>query len=131
MSAGPAPVYYCWSCYARNDRQAGPCERCGRDISPPTDISEVDRLLWGIGHPDPDVAIISTRRVARLGDQSAIPALRKCIEEGPDPYVAVEALRSLLALSSATAEEPLLRRLARAGPILLRSEALQALDDRR
>jgi len=73
------------------------------------------------------VAIISARRLGADGDRSAIPALREVIDQPPDPYVAGEALHSLLALSTVDGEAQLLERLAADGPFMLRRQAEQAL----
>lgn len=122
-----APVYYCWFCYRHNDRACGPCARCGKEISPPPDADQTARLIWALHHPDSDVAMLSTRRLGQLGDRSAIPALRKCVVRTPDPYLAAEALRSLLVLSTPAAEKELLDRLARDGAVMLRNQARGAL----
>lgn len=122
-----APVYYCWFCYGHNDHARGPCAHCGDEISPPPDADRTARLIWALDHPDSDVAMLSTRRLAGLGDRSAIPALRNCVVRAPDPYLAAEALRSLLVLSTPAAEKELLDRLARDGPVLLRDQARDAL----
>lgn len=120
-------MYYCWSCYGHNHDQHGPCVHCGREISPPPDADRATRLIWALRHPDPDVAVLSTRRLARLSEKSAIPALRKCITQTHDPYLAAEALRSLVVLSTPAAERELLEGLATDGPVLLREQARKAL----
>lgn len=120
-------AYYCWFCYGRNARASGPCAHCGHEIAPPPSATETERLIWATRHPDPDVAIISTRRLGQEGDRAAIPTLRELIDTPPDPYVAAEALRALLALSSVRAELVLLTRLAADGPVMLRHEARLAL----
>lgn len=121
------PTYYCWTCYGRNSRSSGPCEHCGHEIRPPADATLTGRLVWGIRHPDPDVALMSTRRLAAIGDPSTIPALRASVADPPDPFVAAEALRSLLMLSSVHDEQELLRSLAEDGPTQLKRVAREAL----
>lgn len=121
------PAYFCWSCYGRNDHSSGPCAHCGLEISPPSDAGLTARLVWAMGHPDPDVAIMSTRRLAQLGDRSVVPTLREWVVQSSDPYLAAEALRSLLVLSTPAAEKELLDRLAADGPVLVRDQARQAL----
>lgn len=121
-------AYYCWHCYGRNDVDNGLCEHCGGEIGPPPHVSAVQRLIWATRHPDPDVAILATRRIGTEGDVRAVPALRALIDEPPDPYVAAEALRSLVALSGIDAQRQLLQQLADDGPILLRTAARKFLD---
>lgn len=120
-------TYYCWRCYGRNAEPTGPCEHCGAEIAAPAHASEEDHLIWGIRHPDPDVAILSTRRLADHPGPATAAALRNAISSPPDPYVAAEALKSLLVVSSVDAERPLLQQLAGEGPAMLRSAAQHAL----
>lgn len=120
-------AFYCWSCYGRNDRATGACVHCGQEISPPAEATETQRLIWALRHPDPDVAIISARRLGTEGDRDAVPALRAVIDQPPDPYVAGEALHSLLAISTIEEERQLLQQLAASGPFMLRRQAEQAL----
>lgn len=100
------------------------CVHCGGEISAPPSATETERLLWATRHPDPDVGIMAAKRLGTQGDPAAIPALRGLVEDALDPYVAAEALRSLLILSSDTAEKALLQRLQSSGPVLLRKVAI-------
>ena len=120
-------AFYCWWCYGRNDNGTGPCVQCGRDIRPPDSATQTQRLIWGTHHPDPDVAIICTRRLGTHADTAAVPLLRALIMDPPDPYVGAEALTSLLALSSVDAERQLLQELADHGPVLQKHLAQRAL----
>jgi hypothetical protein len=116
-------IYYCWCCYGRNERGTGPCARCAGEIAAPPNTTLTRRLLWATRHPDPDVAIMATRRLAAVRATDAIPSLRSLITDPPDPYVAAEALRTLIELSGTEAEHAFLVRLAESGPALLRSLA--------
>ncbi len=118
---------YCWHCYCRNDQPAGVCRQCGMEISAPADATLIDRLLWGSRHPDPDVAMIAVHRLAGVGDSTVAPALRRLVENPPDPYVGAEALRSLLAVSDVKTEVGLLEHLAEHGSLLTRLVAVDAL----
>ncbi|MFC4242907.1 HEAT repeat domain-containing protein [Gryllotalpicola reticulitermitis] len=120
-------AFYCWACYGRNDHTTGACVHCGHEISPPAEATETQRLIWALRHPDPDVAIISARRLGAEGNAEAVSALREAIDRPPDPYVAGEALHSLLALSTVDNEKQLLERLAAGGPFMLRRQAERAL----
>ena len=121
-------AFYCWACYGRNDAGSGPCAHCGREISPPPAVREVDRLEWGTRHPDPDIGVIAARRLGQLGQVSELPFLRELIRRPPDPYVGAEALRSVLRLSSVDGERDLLVELAREGAAPVRRVAREALE---
>ena len=121
-------MYYCWHCYGRNSMPSGPCELCGAEIAASQEASSESLLIWGIRHPDPDVAIISTRRLAEHCGPAVVAALRDAIAAPPDPYVAADALQSLLAVSSVEVERSLLQQLAQEGSVMLRSAAVSALE---
>jgi hypothetical protein len=128
MSAeGTAVTYYCWHCYARNNQRSGVCKRCGQEISPPSSATTVDHLLWATRHPDPDVAIMATRRLATEGASESVEPLRALVANPPDPYVGAEALRTLIALSDVDTERALLESLADSGPVMVRRVARSAL----
>lgn len=120
-------TYYCWHCYARNSAERGPCKICGYAIEPPIGVSATDRALWGLQHPDPDVAIIAAKRIGVIGDSYCLPKLRELISSPPDPFVALEALRSLISLSDATAEQPLLDELVASDSFMIRDLARSIL----
>ena len=122
--------YYCWHCYGLNAAATGRCPSCGQSIEPPQAADLVDRLLWACRHPNPDVAVMAARRLGGLCDGQAAAGLRALLDVPPDPYVAAEALRSLLKCGQIDALGDLLRRWAANGPILLRAEARDALASR-
>ena len=121
-------AFYCWRCYGRNGKGIGPCVHCGRDVEPPDSATETQRLIWGTRHPDPDIAIICTRRLGSHADTAAVPQLRALVNDPPDPYVGAEALTSLLALSNIDAERQLLQGLADHGPLFQKHLARRALN---
>ena len=123
----PALTYYCFHCYGKNDRPAGPCAHCGRPIEAPSDASYADLLNWALHHPLPDVA---TRAAAILGQRrepSAVSVLQELACQDHDPFLAAQALRSLIAIQPSEVVRPLLERLAVAGSVPVRAVAQRAL----
>lgn len=120
-------TYYCWNCYGLNPRPSGPCVRCGHEVEPPPEADLLNRLLWATRHPNPDVAVMAVRRLGIQGDAATAEALRELLEDPPDPYIAAEALRSLVQLLGADELGELLRRLADNGPVPVRAQARRAL----
>lgn len=92
-------MYWCFYCYAINPRTGGPCTRCGRPVEGPANLSYDDRLVWTLGHPDGDRAVLAAQTLGRRGVRAALPALRKTVEEERDPFLAVAALRSAIAIA--------------------------------
>jgi hypothetical protein len=54
--------------------------------------------MWTLGHPDGDRTVIAARIIGSLRSRDASPALRQAVTAHRDPYLAVEALRSLIAI---------------------------------
>lgn len=90
-----------------------------------------DRLEWTLGHPDADRAALAARLLGRIGDLSVAPVLERVVEESNDPYLAAEALRSLLRLLGVRGCGSKLEAWARHGPLLVRRVAQGALDSAR
>jgi len=70
---------------------------------------------------------MAVRRLGTRGDATTAEALRALLEDPPDPYVAAEALRSLVDLLGVDELGGLLRPLADSGPVLVRAQARRAL----
>jgi hypothetical protein len=92
-------MYWCYSCYALNPRPQGRCVRCGHEVEAPPDLSYDDRLVWALGHPDGDRAALAAQTLGARRVRSALPALRRVVEDGKDPFLAVAALRSAIAIA--------------------------------
>jgi hypothetical protein len=119
-------MYWCFHCYAINQRARGSCLRCGRPIEAPPDLSYDDRLVWALGHPDGDRAVLAAQSLGVRRVRSALPALRIAVEEGRDPYLAVAALRSAIAIAGSEELRDWLRQLAHSDSFMLRALAQQA-----
>jgi hypothetical protein len=116
-------TWYCFHCYANNSRANGPCDSCGDEIEPPSEITYDQRLIWALDHPLADAAITAARLLGVRRPAGAAGPLRRVVAEHRDPYLAAHALRSLVAVEGIGAMRPLLRELAAQGPMLLRRVA--------
>jgi HEAT repeat protein len=123
-------TYFCWHCYGRNERPSGRCRHCGREIAPPSGISYTDRLIWALDHPVSEVRMIAAQALGRRADQEAAPALRRLVDESANPFLAAQALRSLLAIEGVATLEALLRELSASAAAPVASNARAALERR-
>ncbi len=120
-------MYWCFHCYAINPRPTGPCERCGRSVQAPEGLSYEDRLVWVLRHPDGDRAINAARILGQRRAGAAAPALRAVVADGRDPYLAAEALRSLIAIEGRDQIRELLQELAASDSFMVATVAKRAL----
>jgi hypothetical protein len=120
-------MYWCFSCYALNPRAEGQCVRCGRPVEGPPDLSYDDRLVWALGHPDGDRAVLAAQTLGVRGARSALPALRKVVDENRDPFLAVAALRSAIAIAGRDELRGWLQGLARSDSFMVRAVAQREL----
>lgn len=128
---GRAGVFWCFHCYGLNERPSGPCVHCGKPIGAPADISVEDQLVWSLGHPDSDRALLAARRLGVLRAVGAAPALWRVVEKGRDPYLAAEALRSLVLIEGSERVRSWLEPLAETAPLLVREAAREAFGEGR
>jgi hypothetical protein len=126
---GGIPTYYCWRCYATNKRSSGPCVSCGESIEAPEEASYEDRLIWALRHPLPGRQMMAAQILGELREQSAARPLRELVGEAKDPFLAAQALKSLVAITGADTLRDLLEPLAATGAPAVSRVALQALRD--
>jgi hypothetical protein len=129
-SGGPGDtprVYWCFYCYALNRQSAGPCGRCDRPVEGPGELSYDDRLVWALGHPDGDRAVLAAQTLGTRRVRAALPALRRAVEEDRDPFLAVAALRSALAIAGADELRSWLEQLAEGDSFMVCRVAQYAL----
>jgi hypothetical protein len=108
-------------------RPSGPCVSCGREIAAPADLSFVDRLLWTLGHPDGDSAIVAAKTLGNGHVVAALPALRRVVDQRSDPFLAAHALRRAIQIAGAEQLRGWLSELAHCESFLLRDAASCAL----
>jgi hypothetical protein len=83
--------------------------------------------VWTLGHPDGDRAALAAQILGARGSRSALSALRRTVEEGRDPYLAVAALRSALAIAGGEELRGRLEHLAECESFMVRRVAQRAL----
>jgi HEAT repeat protein len=120
--------WWCFHCYGINEKAAGACRHCDQAIEEPENLSRVERLIWTLGHPDADRALLAAQVLGTLKDAAAVPALRTVVEASTDPYLAAEALQSLIAIEGVEAFRSWLERLLTEAPIAVRRVAGRALN---
>lgn len=118
-------TYFCWHCYGRNS-QRGTCAHCGKPVDPPERVDEVDRLIWAMGHPLHDRRLIAASLLRNHPSKRTTDALWRAVD-GDDPFLASQALRTLIDLHGVDALAPRLRELAEHGTFLLQTAARRAL----
>jgi hypothetical protein len=120
-------MHWCYHCYAVNPRSSGPCVRCGRSVEGPPNPSYDDQLMWTLGHPDGDRAVVAAQTLGARGVRVALPALRKAVEADRDPYLAVAALRSAIEIAGPEELRDWLEQLASSDSFMVREAAQRAL----
>jgi hypothetical protein len=120
--------HVCWHCSAANVSAGGRCRECGQPIEPPVGTGYVEQLLWALRHPLPGTQMIAAQILGQRREAAAAGPLRALVD-GPDPYLAAQALQSLVAVVGAAELGELLVELARSGPPPVASVAARALRD--
>ena len=83
--------------------------------------------MWALGHPDGDRAVLAAQTLGVRQVRSALPALRRAVDEDRDPYLAVAALRSAIAIAGRDELHGWLEQLAHGESFMVREEAQRAL----
>lgn len=120
-------MYWCFHCYAPNPRPSGVCVRCGREVAAPPGITDEQRLVWALHHPDSDRAMLAAQTLGKRGSPSAVPALRRVVDEGFDPFLATQALRSAVQIAGTRQLIDWLTELTHCDSFMVREEAHSAL----
>lgn len=124
-------MHWCFYCYAVNRNPTGPCVRCGRPVEGPPGRSFDDQLVWALGHPDGDRAVLAAQTLGVRRVRSALPVLRRVVEEDRDPFLAVAALRSAIAIAGPEELRDWLEQLAHCDSFMVRDVARRALPGQR
>jgi HEAT repeats len=120
-------MYWCHSCYAVNPRSNGSCVRCGQPVEGPPGLSFDDQLVWALGHPDGDRAVLAAQTLGARRARGALPALRKVVDQDRDPYLAVAALHSAIAIAGRDELRDWLEHLTHSQSFMVREVAHRAL----
>ncbi|HVW47502.1 MAG TPA: HEAT repeat domain-containing protein [Solirubrobacterales bacterium] len=124
-------MHWCYHCYGVNPAPSGPCVHCGQEIAQPNDLSYDQQLIWALGHPDGDRAIMAARTLGIHRAREAVPRLHEVALDGADPFLAAEALRSLVAIEGVDPLRLLLTEFAEHGSLLPAGVATEALRNAR
>ncbi|HTU85319.1 MAG TPA: HEAT repeat domain-containing protein [Solirubrobacteraceae bacterium] len=84
-------------------------------------------MIWALGHPDGDRAVLAAQSLGARRVRSAMPALRRTVDEDRDPYLAVAALRAAIAIAGREELRDWLEQLAGSESFMVREIAQQAL----
>jgi HEAT repeat protein len=120
-------VHWCYYCYGLSPRGTGRCVHCGGSVEGPAGLSYDDRLIWALGHRDGDRAMVAARVLGDRRVRAALPALRHAVDDGQDPFLARQALRSASAIGGVEDLRHWLEGLARSDSFMIRAVACQAL----
>ena len=101
---------------------------CGKPIEAPAGLSWVDGLIWTLGHPDGDRALLAAQTLGKLKAHESVPALREVVGAGSDIYLQAEAPRSLIAIEGTEPLRSWLGGLSKDTPFNVRAIAREALD---
>jgi hypothetical protein len=123
---GASSTYYWWHCYATNRTPSGACEDCGREIHKPDGTSYTHELIWALGHPLSGTQMIAAQILGDRRDPVAEEPLRRLVHHR-DPFLAAQALQSLIALRGIAQVRELLISLAATGPLAVSGVATRAL----
>jgi hypothetical protein len=126
-TVGAQTTYYCWRCYATNPVPVGRCRSCGGQIDQPATATWTDQLIWALGHPLPGTQMIAAQILGQRREIRAAEPLRALVDSA-DPYLAAQALQSLVQIVGVTATRDLLDRLARTGSPAVRRVAQRSLE---
>ena len=100
---------------------------CGQPSQAPRDLSFEDGLVWALEHPDGGRAVMAAQTLGARRIRSALPALRRVVEEHRDPYLAVTALRSAIQIAGSEELGDWLLYLAHSDSFMVRELAQHAL----
>ena len=120
-------TYYCWRCYGANRVPVGACASCGRPIEKPPETSYVEQLIWALGHPLPGTQMIAAQVLGERGEPAAAGPLRALVQDAADPFLAAQALRSLVSIAGVDGTRDLLEPLAKSGAPAVQAVAMRAL----
>ena len=129
MGVASRSTYYCWHCYARNSEATSACRVCGESIESPPATSYTDQLIWALGHPLAGRQMIAAQILGQRRERAAERPLRELVERG-DPFLAAQALHSLVLIVGVDDLRDLLQALVGSAPPAVSRVASIALGQR-
>jgi hypothetical protein len=119
--------YYCYRCYRVVGESEGRCPHCGGWIEAPSGAEYADLLLWALRHPVADVAMTAARILGARREERAVGPLRALARQSDDPYLAAQAVRSLVAIEGLGPARDFLLEIAESGRLVPAAAAAEAL----
>jgi HEAT repeat protein len=121
-------TFFCPSCWSQVDQAVTFCPHCGVDIQNALDQRDyIAKLIAALTHPEASTPIRAAWILGRLRASAAVGPLMTLLQGNADVYIKMAAVEALGRIGDANAR-PLLAGLAERGPVVLRSQAVQALD---
>ena len=110
---------YCPNCFVTIEPSAASCPSCGSAVSGwGRGMSETERLIHTLGHPDRKTRMASVTALAGLPSaEAASPLADLCFSLPDDVWQAVEVIRTLNAMPAVEKVEVALSRLALEHPM--------------
>lgn len=102
------------------------CAECGAEVQRPAEATYVDQLIWALGHPLPGRQMIAAQILGQRRERAAERPLRALVADA-DPFLAAQALDSLVLIVGAPALTDLLEPLAVSGAPAVSLVARRAL----
>ena len=81
-------MYWCFHCYAGQPAIQRPMCSLRTGVEGPPGRSSEDQLVWALGHPDGDRAVLAAKTLGVRRVRAALPALRRVVDDGTDPFLA-------------------------------------------
>ncbi|MEW5762370.1 MAG: HEAT repeat domain-containing protein [Bacillota bacterium] len=121
-------VRYCPVCYGENPEEASTCGRCGASLTACSGEDYLAKLIWALGHPEPETRVRAAMLLGRLGAAAApaISALRRTYEASREVHLRAAVAAACGAIGSADALA-LLAAALQDDSYIVRMAALEAL----
>lgn len=110
-------TWFCLECFAEVDEHVAVCPACGSETSPSGRTYE-DMLIRALSHRLTDRRILAAEILGRRRSRAAVDDLARLALDPQDPYLQAAAARTLASIEPG---HPVLRSLARNGPVLVRA----------
>ncbi|HAG07006.1 MAG TPA: hypothetical protein DCL13_02385, partial [Peptococcaceae bacterium] len=82
-------VRYCPVCYGENPEEVATCRHCGTSLAACSGEDYLAKLIWALGHPEPETRVRAATLLGRLGAAAApaVDTLRRTYEAARDVHL--------------------------------------------